>query len=86
MAACLALLTIVTWYVFASQTANFLGGKSLDYLVLPFLVWAAVRLGLRGATSAMLIVAMVAVWARRTAGGRTPTSSSTMRSCPWTFF
>jgi signal transduction histidine kinase len=53
----LMLLSIATLTIVALQARN-----SLTYLVYPALVWAALRLGQRGATLAIATSAMLAVW------------------------
>jgi signal transduction histidine kinase len=57
----LALAAVVANFVFGSDPkADFL--LPLPYATFPFLLWGALRLGMRGASLASLIVATVAVW------------------------
>lgn len=54
------LLIIMTVSVFTSREADIFARPS--YIILPFLVWAAVRFGPRGVSIASLVLATVAVW------------------------
>jgi len=59
--AVLAAAAVVSNFVFgAPPTADFL--LPLPYATFPFLLWGALRLGMRGASLASLTVATVAVW------------------------
>ncbi len=58
----LALLTLVTWYVFSNQPPASIFHQALIYMVFPFMIWAALRLGQRGATTAILLVSGIAIW------------------------
>ncbi len=59
----------VSTFVFTSQLPEMDGSPSLLYFPLPFLLWAAVRFGLRGTSTALLTVLFIAVWgAMREAG------------------
>ena len=62
--AALMLLTTgaLTWLAFSSP-------KALEYLAFPGLVWAALRLGQRGATLALWLVTGVAIWSTRNLHG-----------------
>jgi PAS domain S-box-containing protein len=53
---CGAAISFETWFVYGLQ------GYPLAYLPFPFLVWFALRFGPRGATTATLLVAAVAVY------------------------
>jgi PAS domain S-box-containing protein len=55
------LLALVSEYVFGPTAAQGEAGIPMLFLVFPFVLWAAVRLGPRGASAASLIVTLVAV-------------------------
>ncbi len=61
VASCFGLLSAATVYVFAQNTLP-LSGKPLAFAIVPFLVWPAVRFGQRGATSAIALITVLAVW------------------------
>ena len=61
-AICLTLLVGVTAFVFIGKTPQFFHGRPLTFLLVPFLVWPTVRFGPRGATGAVALIAMLAVW------------------------
>lgn len=69
---CLVLLALTTHWVFHSMVNQFQPNTAMGFIVLPFLTWAAVRLGYRATTSALVIVAVVAVWGLKQ--GALPTS------------
>lgn len=52
----------LTWVAFSSP-------RALEYLALPGLVWAALRLGQRGATLALWLVTGTAIWSTRNLHG-----------------
>jgi PAS domain S-box-containing protein len=54
-------LIVVSTVVFRAQLLG-TDGTPLLYFPLPFLLWAAVRFGLRGTSTALLIVLFIAVW------------------------
>jgi PAS domain S-box-containing protein len=57
------LLIAVTYYVFCENTTALSAGKPLTFIILmPFLVWAAVRFGRRGAAAAVGLIALLALW------------------------
>ena len=57
------LMIAVTYYVFCENTAVAFTGKALTFIILiPFLVWAALRTGRRGAAAAVGLIALLAVW------------------------
>ncbi|MEO1403295.1 MAG: MASE1 domain-containing protein [Cyanobacteria bacterium J06635_1] len=58
---CLGLLISVSGVVFGSKTESAIAHYPLEYLPFPFVVWAALRLGLRGATFASFLVSVIAV-------------------------
>lgn len=57
------LLGIVTWYVFIYQTSASIYHQALLYLIFPFVIWAAIRFGQRGGTTAVIMVSGMAIWA-----------------------
>lgn len=56
------LLAIVTWYVFFTPPLAGIAHRALLYVVFPFTIWAALRTGQRGATTAIVIVSGIAIW------------------------
>ena len=58
----LALLAFVTWYVFGSRPSTGVYHQALIYLVFPFMIWAALRLGQRGSATAIVVVSGIAIW------------------------
>ena len=69
----LSLLGLMTWYVFRNQPPVGIVHQALLYVVFPFMIWGALRLGQRGATTAILLVSGIAIWG--TAGGMGPFST-----------
>jgi PAS domain S-box-containing protein len=63
-------LVAVSWVVFGWQTPGSAATPTLLYLPLPFLLWAAMRFGSRGATTALLIVVLASIFGAT--GGRGP--------------
>ena len=61
MACCFSLLMAATAYVFVHNTLPF-SDKPLTFIIIPFLVWPAMRFGARGATAAVALIAALAVW------------------------
>ena len=61
MALCLSMLVVVSAMVFGAHTDSAIAKYPLEYLPFPFVVWAALRLGLRGTTLASLLVSVIAV-------------------------
>jgi PAS domain S-box-containing protein len=55
-------LVVVSVLVFSSQQNGPETNPTLLYLPLPFILWAAVRVGPRGSSSAILLVALLAIW------------------------
>ncbi|MEM9807523.1 MAG: MASE1 domain-containing protein [Cyanobacteria bacterium P01_D01_bin.56] len=58
---CLGALVAVSALVFGAQTGSAIAKYPLEYLPFPFVVWAALRLGLRGTTLATFLVSVIAV-------------------------
>jgi signal transduction histidine kinase len=58
----LAVLALVTWYVFGSRPSTGVYHQALIYLVFPFVIWAALRLGQRGSATAVVLVSGIAIW------------------------
>ena len=54
-------LTLVTGYVFGNQPPASIFHQALIYVIFPFMIWAALRLGQRGATLAILLVSGIAI-------------------------
>jgi signal transduction histidine kinase len=69
----MTLLGLITWYVFSSQPPVGVYHQALLYVIFPFTIWAALRFGQRGATSAILLVSGIAIWG--TAEGMGPFST-----------
>ena len=58
---CLGLLVAISTVVFGAQTDSAIAKYPLEYLPFPFVVWSALRLGLRGTTLANFLVSFIAV-------------------------
>lgn len=60
----LVLLALAMWshLIFAGRIATPQQLPRLEYTVFPFVIWAALRLGPRGATSATLVISAFAIW------------------------
>jgi signal transduction histidine kinase len=58
----LTLLAAVTWYVFSDRPSASIYHQALIYLIFPFIIWAALRLGQRGATTAVILISGIAIW------------------------
>ncbi|OGO09065.1 MAG: hypothetical protein A2Y61_03025 [Chloroflexi bacterium RBG_13_60_13] len=58
----LVLLAFVTWYVFGDRPSTGIYHQALIYLVFPFIIWAALRLGQRGSATAVVLVSGIAIW------------------------
>ncbi|MFN2621631.1 MAG: PAS domain S-box protein [Chthoniobacterales bacterium] len=56
------LLVAVTYYVFIEHTTVWSRDRGFTFALFPFLIWAALRFGRRGAASAAGLVALLAVW------------------------
>ncbi|MEZ0259018.1 MAG: PAS domain S-box protein, partial [Chthoniobacter sp.] len=53
---------VTSWLAFGVDTQSAVRATALVYAPLPFLLWAAVRFGQRGAASMLFIVACFAIW------------------------
>jgi signal transduction histidine kinase len=58
----LGLLAATTWYVFSSQPYAGVFHQAMIYVIFPFMIWAALRLGQRGAATAIFLVSGIAIW------------------------
>lgn len=58
----LLLLVLVTVYVFGNPSGAGAFHQALIYLIFPFAIWAALRLGQVGAASTVFIVSGIAIW------------------------
>ncbi|NIS83052.1 MAG: hypothetical protein GTO14_23270 [Anaerolineales bacterium] len=58
----LATLALVTWYVFSDLPSASIYHQALIYLIFPFIIWAALRFGQRGAATAVVLVSGIAIW------------------------
>ncbi len=58
----LVLLAWVTWYVFSNQPPIGVFHQAMIYVIFPFMIWAALRLGQRGASTAIFLVSAIAIW------------------------
>ena len=58
----LVLLAWVTWYVFSNQPPIGVFHQAMIYVIFPFMIWAALRLSQRGATTAIFLVSGIAIW------------------------
>jgi PAS domain S-box-containing protein len=63
-------LVLVTVIVFVRQEPGVESRGALLYMPLPFLLWAAVRFGVAGASASVLVVTLISIWG--TAHGRGP--------------
>jgi signal transduction histidine kinase len=68
----LILVVSLTWYVFSDQPSASIYHQALIYLIFPFVIWAAIRFGQRGATTAVFLISGIAIW--RTVQGFGPFS------------
>jgi len=58
----LLLTAAVTWFVFSSMPPTGVFHQALIYVIFPFVIWAALRFGQRGATLVVFIVSGIAIW------------------------
>jgi len=54
-------LAAITWYVFTSQLYAGIFHQAMIYVIFPFVIWAALRLGQRGAAAATFLVSGIAI-------------------------
>jgi signal transduction histidine kinase len=55
-------LAVITWYVFSSIPPIGVLHQAMIYVIFPFVIWAALRFGQRGATFATAMVSGIAIW------------------------
>jgi integral membrane sensor domain MASE1 len=70
----LALLTLVTLYIFIEQPGTSAIHQALIYVIFPFVIWAALRIEMQGTTTAVVLVSGIAL--SSTLSGRGPFASS----------
>jgi signal transduction histidine kinase len=58
----LIVLAVVTWFVFSSLPLSGVFHQAMIYVIFPFVIWAALRFGQRGATIAIFLVSGIAIW------------------------
>jgi integral membrane sensor domain MASE1 len=58
----LSLLAMVTFYVFSNQAPEGVFHQALIYVIFPFVIYAAIRLGQRGSTTVICLVSGIAIW------------------------
>jgi signal transduction histidine kinase len=58
----LLVLAGVTWFVFSSLPLSGVFHQAMIYVIFPFVIWAALRFGQRGATIAIFLVSGIAIW------------------------
>jgi signal transduction histidine kinase len=56
------LLGGITWYVFSSRSYFEVFHQALIYVIFPFIIWAALRLGPRGAATTTVLVSGIAIF------------------------
>lgn len=74
--ALLLALALLTWYVFSNQPPLGTFHQALMYVIFPFLIWAALRFGQRGATTGVFVTSGIAIWG--TAHGMGPFSRESL--------
>ncbi len=57
----LAFIAVISWYVFSFRSSSGILHKSLIYVIFPIVIWAALRLGQRGATICIGLVSGTAI-------------------------
>jgi PAS domain S-box-containing protein len=72
----LVMLAGVSWLVFAGGHSGVNTDHPLEYVIFPFGIWAALRLGQRGSTTVTLVASVIAIWGTRSGHG--PFSRSMM--------
>lgn len=65
----LILLVTVSWMVFAARTEAQISRYPLEYLPFPFIIWAAIQFGQRGAVLSSFVVSSIAIWGASQGGG-----------------
>ena len=68
-AALLVALAAVCWFVFHGRVALLFPHPALEYAVFPFVIWAALRFGQRGATLVTLLASILAITGTVTGSG-----------------
>src|SRR4030042_4173660 len=58
----LVLLALITWFVFSSLPQSGVFHQAMIYVIFPFVIWAALRFGQRGATVGIGLVSGIAIW------------------------
>ncbi|TSA41574.1 MAG: PAS domain S-box protein, partial [Verrucomicrobiales bacterium] len=58
---CFSVIIGLAWFVFTARSPRFFGGATDDFILLPLMVWVALRLGYRGTTVALIIVGIIAI-------------------------
>jgi signal transduction histidine kinase len=58
----LVFLVLVTWFVFSGLPFSGVFHQAMIYVIFPFVIWAALRFGQRGATIAIFLVSGIAIW------------------------
>jgi signal transduction histidine kinase len=58
----LVLVAAFTWFVFSSLPPIGIFHQAMIYVIFPFVIWAALRFGQRGATLAIAIVSGITIW------------------------
>lgn len=58
----LVLLALITWFVFGSAPPMGVLHQAMIYVIFPFVIWAALRFGQRGATFTIAMVSGIAIW------------------------
>jgi signal transduction histidine kinase len=58
----LTLLALVAWYVFSDRPSASIFHQALIYMIFPFIIWAALRIGQRGSATGVVLVSGVAIW------------------------
>jgi signal transduction histidine kinase len=59
------IMTLVTWYVFFTPSPASVEHQAMLYVIFPFMIWAALRFGQRGAATAIVLVSTVAILGTR---------------------
>lgn len=62
-------LIMVSWEVFAATTDKAIARYPLEYLPFPFIIWAAIQFGHKGAVLTSFIVSSIAIWGASQGGG-----------------